>query len=185
MAIDPDALFVGVYNELQARSQPRDLYENLACVRLLRQLLFDQDPLAERVNRTRRIKIRYRVTERNPPPQPENGPRLLMSIALDGLDPDTCLRANVKALSLKRDQFLRHPVMYNYGRLVSVHDLIRYAAHKLGGVHLDDKEDEEFARGIADDTFVYQVRATSRVTLKALKPLYRACRSSINRAAKR
>jgi hypothetical protein len=185
MRVDAETLFARVYDELQQRigRQPgaaarshNDMYEALACSRPLRQLLLDELPLAESANTAsgkRRLRIRYVVTQDPPEPFPDG---LVFSITLDGVDPDTSLVAGRTILSLKLTQFIRHRVMKTPGGHVTVGGIIKHAANRLGGIHLENELDQQMYDQISDGVLLYQLEGIGRVTLKALKPLRRVCK---------
>lgn len=59
---------------------------------------------------------------------------------------------------------------------VTVGDIIKHAANRLGGIHLDNELDRQMYDQISDGVLLYQLEAIGRVTLKALKPLRRVCK---------
>lgn len=127
----PDRLFLETLADLERRSGDQaSEYEALLISALLRKLLLDAHSLVDEVNRDRRIKIRYRISNTQPP----NLPGLVAWNALDGLDPETASTSTPKLVSV--DGLLRQPVMISDGRLYTVKDLISHQANAAGAVHL-------------------------------------------------
>jgi len=97
-------LFLATLDDLASRaSAGRSTYDVLQIAGLLRKLLLDDTRLVDAVNRSRRVKYRFRANERQPP----GDPSLVFWSIQDGLDPDTAapLRTN-NVRDLTRDQFL-------------------------------------------------------------------------------
>ncbi len=132
--MDPDALFLATLDDLDASAiAGRSSYDLLHVAALLRKLLLDGTNLLDATNRSRRLKVRFRANQRQPPDDP---PPTSWSIQ-DGLDPDTAapLRRNSVA-DLSRDQFLGVTIIVHQDVRLTVADVIRYVANVAGGVHL-------------------------------------------------
>jgi len=64
--MDVDTLFLETLADLRRRSNPGPEYEVQQLAALLRKLLLDGQPLIDAVNRTRRLRIRFRVHDGSP-----------------------------------------------------------------------------------------------------------------------
>lgn len=148
----------------------------------LRQLLLDGPPLIHKVNRTHRLKLRFRVG--NFTLQPD---KFTTVLALeDGLDPDTA-RPGKPVSEVDLDGLLAHKVIIMRQASHSVAHVIRFAANVAGGVHHDQKP-REAQIVLADYSAMFglgglpagirQLQAIGRVTLKGLSPLMEAVRNS-------
>jgi hypothetical protein len=179
--MDADRFFLETLRDLQKRvdsAQPE--YNVLMAAGLLRKLLLDEQRVTDRVNRgeTRRLKIKYRINDRQPIWQVAGGPRPTMWSMEDGFDPDTATRA--QPLAVTRDQLLARVVMLHKGYEVTVKDLIDHAAHVGGAIHLGEPRTErekalsDLAAQINIGGYAAATRALQalgRVVLKGLAPL--------------
>lgn len=106
----------------------------------LRQLLLDETPLLDVVNRELRMRIVFEV---NTIPEP-----FVSDLAAThgivhlgaGLSPNL-VRLPAATRRLTRDQFLREPILFTAHEQISTRDMIVWAANKAGGVHFDPKPD--------------------------------------------
>jgi hypothetical protein len=139
--MDDDPLFLATIDDLRHRAERRDEYGVVKAAGLLRLLLLDGTPLVARVNRVRRLRIRYRVF---------GNPALLQLMIRDGatfwaiedgLYPPAGSQPFGVGQELKLDELLRLTVMLIEGHEVSARDLIRHVAHVEGGVHAGAPED--------------------------------------------
>jgi hypothetical protein len=81
--MEPNALFIRVFDELEIKSKSNDWYDILSCARLLRQLLVDKEPLAVSANRRLGIKVEYDVVQFK---MSDALPKPKLHIRGDGLD---------------------------------------------------------------------------------------------------
>jgi hypothetical protein len=177
--MEPDRLFIETVSDLQRRIEPGTAeYDLLTAAGLLRKLLLDSEPLVHRVNRDRRLKIRYRVNNRQPIWKLAGSPRPVMWSMEGGFDPDSVARS--EPVEVSQDNLLDSVVMLFKSHEVTVRDLISHAANVRGGVHLGQPHTEkekalsELAStleigGYPAATSVLQ--AIGRVALKGLAPL--------------
>ena len=159
--------------DLERRLGSEDRYEILNCSRLLRQLLFDSEPLVHAVNKEYRLKIRFEITEfslsRDPPPE--------FWAIVDFLDPETAgPEARKVVVSLNR--FLGTVILVSGGREFTVRDLIAFEAHIMGGVHAGLPSEAQ--RAVLQIERVYlgrlpaslqQIKTIARVVLRGIQPL--------------
>ena len=125
---DTDWLFLNTMDDLQARLNQRDPYSILGVSALLRKLLVDDDPLAFQVNRKYRLGFKFSVTVFRPRTE-----ALAWSVG-DGLDPNTTI-VKRQVQQLKLDKFLKVRVLVMRGNVFTVHDIIKFEANVMGGVH--------------------------------------------------
>lgn len=178
--LDHERFLLRTLDELEDAIESRDEHVLLRSSLPLRQLLLDPGPLFALSNRTHRLKIEWQVSEYRPP-QSLGVPRADIHFQLDGLDPAVALPGRaVRSLGLS--QFLS-AVVGNIGPVdVSVADVVRVAAHKLGGVHYDPTSADEHWKSLiaenlnvgGDPHILRMLRPIGRVTIKALQPLREA-----------
>lgn len=131
-AMDSDQLFLQTLDELKVRlAQTPDEYSVIRIAAILRQLLLDEQPLVEQVNRGRQTKLRFRFYEAALPAMP--GATLVAATISIQPGPNPPTGGRVVEGTLK--QLLAAPAAYFKGRLASVRDVIRYGANVAGGVH--------------------------------------------------
>jgi hypothetical protein len=199
--VDSRQLFVSTLDDLQSRLQdPEDEYKMLKAAGLVRQLLLDDRPLMDVVNKAHKIKIKFRVTKH--PARlgfhiDEQGvahvmPSGTMWFILDGIDPDRFPEYPVE--ELHRHYFLKVAVMNLKGREVTVKDIIKHAAHSEGGVHLGEPESAWLAAATGLMSFEIDGRKRSAaaasmkgiasVVLAAMQPLREAVESELEQERK-
>jgi hypothetical protein len=141
MHADPADLLEHRLNELEAFiAAPRKLgvFDASATIR---QLLLDQNPLVDIVNREFRLPLRFEVN-RIPAHLTEKMEEEHRVLHLGpGLSPGRSTLGAGTA-SLTRDQFFREPVLLSAWRKVTVREFVLFAAHKAGGVHFDTTSDD-------------------------------------------
>jgi hypothetical protein len=138
--MQPEQLFLQTTAELEAKLASRDEYDILAISRLLRLLLLDAEPLANRVNRAHRLKLRFRCTQSYLLNLPEGLQPTSMS-SQDGFDPETSIPGN-RPLDVTLDGLLSEIVAIHEKKELSVADVIKYEAHVGGGVHAGRPADD-------------------------------------------
>jgi hypothetical protein len=180
--LQAERLFLERCDQIARRTQSPQEIDLLDLPAALRQLLLDGPPLVHKVNRTHRLKLRFRVG--NFTMQPD---KFTVVLALeDGLDPDTG-RPGRPVSEVDLDGFLAHKVIILRQASHSVADVIRFAANVAGGVHHDQKP-KEAQKILADYGAMFglgglpagirQLQAIGRVTLKGLSPLIETVRNS-------
>lgn len=185
--MDPRVLFLRTLEDLEERIQPgRDEYDLLMVAALLRKLLLDAEPLVVRVNRTHRLRLRFRANKRFPP---QNPTPMIWSVQ-DGFDPDTGVPGLANPVDVKIDELLQLPVAYVEGHLIRVGSLIRYLSHVAGAVHAGRPENdlEEAIQRFAVTVQiggpmsapVRSLMAIGRVVLAGLAPLREAVATELS-----
>ena len=175
--MDPKQLFIARCEQLTELLHSNDELSAIDLSRILRQLLADQHSLVQTVN-ANKVPIRFLVNSFREMPQGLPPPTFLL--LEDALDPDTSPPIYPPPIELTMDDFLNHVVLIIKGQQHTVKDIIRFAANVAGGIHHDPRPKLEYALIKAfSEMFglgglpagVRQLRAISRVTLKALSPL--------------
>jgi hypothetical protein len=174
--VNADEFFLDSLEDLERRIGGHLMeYDMLHVAALLRRLLTDRTPLADRVNRSRHLRIRYQVRERH---VPKRNARLTWA-ALEGFDPETG-RPEGNVLELSRDQMLARIILHHDGADFTVAEVIKYLANVAGGVHSGDRVDEkERTLAAVREHFRFHdlsvvlgsLLAVGRVVIKGLKPL--------------
>jgi hypothetical protein len=174
-----EELFLQTLLDLEQRLLQADEYALLRAAALLRQLLLEEHPIASEVNRSRRLKLTFTVTDIGPYFEMllQDGANFYSTE--DGLDPVFTAPFG-QSLDLTRDQFLKRRVMVVNGNILSVHDVIDQLAHVEGGVHVGTaRTAKEKALKEAATAFrigdlpggTLMIAAIARVTLVALRDL--------------
>ncbi len=136
-----EELFLQRCNQLAELEQSENEIDLLDLGAILRQLLIDKSSLIDTVN-ANRLKITYRVGDFSEPADQHT----VALVLADGLDPET-RRPGLPSREMKRDQLLKHVVIYDRNERYTVFQVIDVAANVAGGVHLDPKRLKE---GLAD-----------------------------------
>ena len=177
----PHRLFLRVCDDVEQRILSNDDYAILKLSGLLRQLLLDASPLVHQVNRTFREDVEFEITRFAPP---DSGGTFLRGRVLfwnvqDGLDPRTSPPGRgIRRVNL--EEFLHTIVLRSNGIDHSIKDVILFEANVMGGVHAGvPHSQQDFELGKIGNMFsieglpaaLRQLKAISRVTLAALRPL--------------
>lgn len=189
-----DKLFLKTLEDIENRITSEDSYELLGASALLRKLLFDDYPLVDQVNRTRKFKIHFEIacqdySEYLSQLEELGIPEPMFYIVPEGLDCSPYPRRTVK-----RDQFFRTVVLSISGRRYTVRDIVVLLANVMGGVHAgsprNDREKTIFPN-VNHDKYVsefgshpgplYLLRSIGRVVLRALQPLRESIKDNTTR----
>lgn len=131
----PEQMFLNTIEQLQILINSYHEYEIIRASHLIRQLLLDgQKSLVERVNKSHRLKIKYRVVKTSPPDIP-GLPPLKAWCAVDSIVPYMAPPGS-QPVSMNWEKFQKQIVAIIDGHRYSVHDIVDYVAHIAGGVHL-------------------------------------------------
>lgn len=125
-ASDHEAFFIRAVHEVHQATVAGDWYLLIRASGLLRLLLIDQQPLAIRVNRRYRLKLRFLVLPRSRP-SPDLG------IVWSNVSGGDRVRDDLESLEL--GEFLGTPVLFADDSVGTVKDLVRMCANADGGVH--------------------------------------------------
>lgn len=179
--MDIDRLFVHTLRDLEERTASTDEYTVLMSAALLRKLLLDDSRLVDQVNRTYRLKLRYRISDVSPWEKLILDDRPVFWIIEDALDPDSPFA--YVPYDATRDQLLARQVMYFSGSRITVRDVIDQLANIEGGVHSGSpKDDRQRALQAAAQFYsraglpgaVSQTRLIGRIIVRGLRPLHDA-----------
>jgi hypothetical protein len=103
--IDADQLFLRTLTDLEQRTAATDEYEVLLAAGLPRKLLLDEYPLVDQVNRSHRIRLRFRMNGPSAYEEmvlrmgPATGPSKMQSIRTSILRPDWSHRSKRRVIS--------------------------------------------------------------------------------------
>lgn len=170
-----DILFIKSLADLERKISSRDHFEIMKCSALLRHLLLDSEALVNEVNKTRRLKILYKVSDPSKGGFPDI-PGLTPTLDWSSIDPH-----GGPSILVKFDEFLRIILLRYNGESYTVKNFIDVAAHILGGVHTGKRINEKERRlneilGIqigGYDVVCLNLIPITKVTLAALEPLKR------------
>lgn len=155
---------------------------------LLRKVMCDKHSLMDTAN-VRKIKVRFEVGCFGPSFGPGDDPYweyVAFQSLEDGIDPQTS--PGGRTLTLNKDDFLKHEILYIYGKAHTVRDVIRFATNVAGGVHHDPNPNREYRLiKAASETLtigglpasIRQLKAITRVTLRGLEPLIEDLRAHL------
>jgi hypothetical protein len=148
----------------------------------LRILLLDPIPLVHRANRTTRLKILFDIqADPNFAPGSINVGDATFYTRIAGFLPDETKPELTS--SLKLADFLKEPLIYLSGDIITVRDLIKYLANNAGAVHQDEpktsagKKLEQLAQtfvigGVTSALACFH--PACKIVLAACEPLYAA-----------
>jgi hypothetical protein len=195
--MEPKNLFLSVLDELREcvtavdNKQGSEEYLAIRISRLLRQLLLDNSPLIDQINREFRLKIRYGVGytwddeyRLNPILARSYTKKTLgFWMATNSLYPPIAEKLGLLARRggikfLNRDEFLATPMMYVPDQFITARQLILHAANIKGGVHLGTPKSEadRATEAIYDSMFM----VTTPVTLNAVVAIGRVVVDSLD-----
>lgn len=131
-------LFNKTLQDLKSKIDSGDQYDILMASSLIRKLLIDgANSLIYQVGEKDK-KISFKVNKKEP--LHIRYPKLVQDIKFwsieNGLDPDVAIQGrdyNPQLLNL--DLFLKCPVMFVNGELITIRDLVKHLSDKEGGVH--------------------------------------------------
>lgn len=174
--MNTDQFFIKTMDDLKARINSTDEYDNIIISGILRKLLIDGEPLVDLINRKHKLKIRFRINE----PEPPNRKSLLVYSIEDGLDPDTSPPIH-KVMELNKEKFLSTKVMFIKDFEYSIKDIVKQVAHIDGGVHVGhpNNQKEESLYLFKQKWFLggapismRTLRAIGRIVINSLEPLF-------------
>jgi hypothetical protein len=141
---------------------------------ILRQVLWDKHALADAAN-LNRLPLRFRVKVLG------NRPDFDYHMLGRGLDPDEAGADPDEIRILAKNQFGQHIIGRLDDRFITVKDVVRFCANKLGTVHYDPissaedlvpRELYKLAEHEGTPFILHQLMAIAHVVLKGLEPLY-------------
>lgn len=173
--MNPDALFIQTLEDLHRSLVSADEYEVLRASHLMRQLLLDGgNSLVNRVNRQRRLKLDFLAIHVVPPgigpSEPWFAAYSILPLGIPGAAP----------VAFCWDRFQKLVVARCGGHEFTVHDIIDYAAHVAGGVHMGEPRHDSHrvlaglqagGGGLGLGPVAAMVRAIGRVILDGLEEL--------------
>ena len=173
--MQPEPLFLRRCEQAAVLMQSNDEAELLDLAGLLRQLLMDKYSLMDTANASC-VKPKFHVGVSRYAGNDQFADKTFWTI-LDGLDPE--IRApDAPSAHLTRDAFLKHVVINDHGKSITIKDIIEHAANVSGGVHHDPRPKNSpvsnvnrkvVVYGIPID--VYYIKGIAKVTLRALQPI--------------
>jgi hypothetical protein len=139
---DLKVFFVHTLDELRQKCNTESNYNYVKASGILRQILIDENPLLDLINKEYRKKILFEVNKPAPPAPKQ-------SIGADGtvwtdigmgmsfMSPSKDKSRNEM---LTKDQFLKRRVISFGHQDITVLEIIKLNANKIGGVHIDTKQ---------------------------------------------
>jgi hypothetical protein len=175
--MDAASLFLERCKQIETAMASTNEIELLDLAAHLRQLLIDDTSPLHKVNRERRLKLKFVVGDFRQRPD-----RYTAILSLeDGVDPEG-RRPGSPQKQVSLGGFLDHAVVYLKGQLRSVGDVIKFAANVAGGVHHATPSDRQKLIHEYSSQFsigglpgaIRQLQAIARVALRGLRPLIEA-----------
>lgn len=154
---EQETLLINIANELDKRLEKNDHYNLIKASGLIRQLLLDEIPLIDVVNKNYKLKIRFKTQKQNHSFQnsfEQNGVVWETVIGVHFIGP----KHNDPEYTsyLKRAEFLKYNIIYFEGKNFTVKDIIKLCANILGGVHFGKpKKEKEIFLDWANKTITY------------------------------
>jgi hypothetical protein len=187
--VDPDHVFLRKVQDLESRTDVTRLaaaidadYEILMAAPLLRELIMGEPPLMHTVNRSRRLKIRFRVSYNLAYEQVVFADKPISYARGDGLYPGAAMpKDTIQEQTI--DQFLREMVMVIQGETITVRDLIDYVANAAGAVHFGDLAKDK--RAIMADLDTHLRLGGAQASLRALTAIGRIVATALEPLARR
>jgi len=136
---DDKKFFLSVLDDLRHKCGSNSNYNFIKAAGLLRQLLIDEIPLIDNINKEYREKIQFKVNRRSTQiPQfiGPNGKPLIHVMSFGFINPP---ENNQFVEYLNKDQFLKYKVLDFHGHEITLHELLKLNANKKGGVHRDSR----------------------------------------------
>ncbi|WP_146060520.1 hypothetical protein [Amycolatopsis sp. CA-128772] len=183
--VDAKQLFIHTLQDLEERTQSTDEYTILMSAALLRKLLFDELRLIDQVNRTHKLKIRFRINGVSPIEQFNYDNPPVFYIIEDAFDPDSPFTFSPYDATL--DQFANRRIMYSNANWITVRDAVNYFANIAGAVHHGPaKNVRQHALDAAAAFYghqelpgaLHQMKLIGRLTIEGLDPLRKAVLTS-------
>ncbi|MBX9773659.1 MAG: hypothetical protein K2Y71_04520 [Xanthobacteraceae bacterium] len=171
----PELLFLRRCEKMDSLSKSNNEADVLDLAAYLRQFILDGHSLIDTVNKSH-IKIRFHVGCATYPIDDPHEAQTFWTI-VDGLDPEI-RRPGAPSAHLTRDQFLKHVVINNFGKKITIKDIIEHTANAAGGVHHDPKPRNTptanasrtvLVHGLPIDTFY--LKPIAIIVLRAVQPI--------------
>jgi hypothetical protein len=136
-------LFISTIFDLQEKLEKANLYSIVRASGLIRQLLIDEKPLLNQINRKYKEKIVFKVQINDDIYKERinnDGTISKPWFALTFINPDINSK-NFKLLN--KDNFLKYKPLFYQEKEFSVLDIIKICSNKYGGIHLDELKNEQ------------------------------------------
>ena len=182
---DLKVFFINTLDELRQKCNTESKYNYVKASGILRQILIDENPLLDLVNKEYRKKILFEVIKPTPPkPKQSIGSDGTIWIDLGmGMSFMSPSKDKSRNEMLTKDQFLKRSVISFEHQDISVLEIIKLNANKIGGVHIDPKrpnsiKDMNILIGNSAMNFkgditggAFQINEISLIVLKAVNEL--------------
>lgn len=188
---DDKKFFLNVLDNLRQKCASNSNYDLIKAAGLLRQLLIDDPPLIDYINKKYKERIRFKVNRRSgqvPIFKGPDGKPLIHVMSFGFMNPP---ESNPSVEYLNKDYFLKYKVLDFHGHEVTLHELLKLNANKKGGVHLDSSLDgKESIVNMANSAFnfskdisggSYSISEMGKIVLNALSELEEKVIVDLNR----
>jgi predicted ester cyclase len=173
--MNDEVLFIKTIEDLHSLINSNDEYDVLRASALIRQLFFDGgNSLVDRINRNNnKCILEFEVIEHTRPDIP--GLKFNIWGVVDGIDPRAA-PPHFPRIKKNRNSFFHMIDDHEY----SIHDLVMFVAHVMGGVHSGSSRNEkEKSLAKLEELYIFSkvsmalqfIRAIGRIILESLKPL--------------
>lgn len=172
-----EQLFINIINDLEQRVKDNTPYDLVKAAGLIRQLFIDNGCLFHELNKKYRLKVKFKIAD-TPTPSPN-------TITLLPL----CPNQFYNTIEVKLEKLLSKEVFSNMIYNYTVRDVIKYAANKRGGVHLDQykTEKEKYYNKLIENgpKISYKgMKNTEDIGLAFITEIYRVLKPSISEIVK-
>jgi len=181
--------FINVLDDLRLKCDSISNYNYIKSAGLLRQLLIDENPLVDIINREYREKITFEVRRVLPNSQEKiianDGTPLIVMASMHLILPSN---NDFDTEFINKDKFLKFVVFEIEGHKVNILQILKLNANVKGGVHFEKQKTltfDEYLLERANSTFnmvgnitggAYAIHEVGKVTLKALEKLEKRVR---------
>lgn len=135
-----EKIFVNIMFDLNERYERRTEYDLLKASGLIRQLIVDPNSIVEQINKNYKLKIIFRVQERNKIPSERTKEDGKVWKALYGITFITPKEDSLSVEFLNKDAFFKYNLLTYHEETFNVLDIIKICANKYGGIHYDEKK---------------------------------------------
>ncbi len=174
-----EQIFVNTISDLNKKLEKADLYSIIRASGLIRQLLVDDKPLLDQINREYKEKIFFKVINTEIPNERinEDGTVSKAWLTIKIMNPNENSE-NFKLLN--KDKFLKCKPLFFQENEFSVLDIIKICSNKYGGIHCDEiKLEKDIYLDKLNSSFniddfkcvIIAMCDISRICLNALLPL--------------
>jgi len=175
--MDTDKLFINSIDEICKIIEEPNEYVLLRSSLLLRQLLLDGNRLLDIVNRERKLKIYFKISNEweSKEATEVDLTRVVFFGVMEGIHPSS-KNSDSPAVELSLSNFLKFNVFYIDSQFITIQDVINHCAHIMGGVHVGRAKSRK--ENLLSTLQVFKIRNYPVQTLQLI-PILRVVRDGL------